>query len=129
MLDITTEGRPGQLAFQNGDKAPGIFSAAEYERRLAGLRAIMGRIGLDAVVLTSMHGVHYHSGFLYCSFGRPYALVGDQTNATTVSAMIDGGQPWLRSHGDNLVYTDWKRNNYWRAVNTVSSCTNQSGRT
>lgn len=116
MLNITTEGRPGQLAFQNGDKAPGIFSAAEYERRLAGLRAIMGRIGLDAVVLTSMHGVHYHSGFLYCSFGRPYALVVDQTNATTVSAMIDGGQPWRRSHGDNLVYTDWRRDNYQRAV-------------
>lgn len=116
MLDTTTNSRPGMLSFKNGAKAPAIFSAAEYERRLSGLRAIMEERGLDAVVLTSMHGVHYHSGFLYCSFGRPYALVVDQGNDTTVSAMIDGGQPWRRSHGENLVYTDWRRDNYQRAV-------------
>ncbi|MGB0505703.1 MAG: aminopeptidase P family protein [Pikeienuella sp.] len=114
MLDSTT--RPGQLAFHNGDKAPSIFSAAEYERRLANLRAIMVAQDLDAVVLTSMHGVHYHSGFLYCAFGRPYACVVDQNTSTTVSAMIDAGQPWRRSHAENLVYTDWKRDNYETAV-------------
>lgn len=27
---------------------------------------------LDAVILTSMHGIAYYAGFLYCSFGRPY---------------------------------------------------------
>ncbi|MEO1610970.1 MAG: aminopeptidase P family protein [Pseudomonadota bacterium] len=121
------EGRPGQLTFRNGDKAPAIFSADEYERRLAGLRAIMAKRELDAVVLTSMHGVHYHSGFLYCAFGRPYALVVDQTRATTVSAMIDGGQPWRRSQGDNLVYTDWRRDNYQRAVASMIGAAKRVG--
>jgi creatinase len=37
----------------------------------------------------------------------------------TLSANIDGGQPWRRCYGENLIYTDWKRNNYWRAVKSV----------
>ncbi|MEL7466209.1 MAG: aminopeptidase P family protein [Pseudomonadota bacterium] len=127
MLDTINQGRAGQLTFHNGDKAPAIFSAAEYERRLTGLRAIMAERGLDAVVLTSMHEVHYHSGFLYCAFGRPYALVVDQTSATTVSAMIDGGQPWRRSHGENLVYTDWRRDNYQRAVASLAGSAKRVG--
>lgn len=46
------------------------FADAEYEARLAGLRAAMRAQGVDAVVLTSMHNVAYYSGFLYCAFGR-----------------------------------------------------------
>jgi creatinase len=34
----------------------------------------------------------------------------------TISANIDGGQPWRRSFGDNLIYTDWQRGNYFRAI-------------
>ena len=75
--------------------------------------------GLRAVLLTSMHNVAYYSGFLYCSFGRPYACIVTETGCTTISANIDLGQPWRRSYGDNLIYTDWKRDNYWRAVNHV----------
>ena len=51
---------------------------------------------LDAIVLTSMHNVAYYSGFLYCSFGRPYAAVVTATDCITVSAGIDAGQPWRR---------------------------------
>ena len=29
---------------------------------------------------------------------------------------IDYGQPWRRTFGDNIVYTDWKRDNYYYAV-------------
>ena len=75
--------------------------------------------GLRAVLLTSMHNVAYYSGFLYCSFGRPYACIVTATGCTTISANIDLGQPWRRSYGDNLIYTDWKRDNYWRAVSRV----------
>jgi creatinase len=39
-----------------------------------------------------------------------------QDGATSISANIDGGQPWRRTCGDNLVYTDWQRDNYFRAV-------------
>ena len=64
--------------------------------RLAGLRDIMEMHDLDAVVLTSMHNVAYYSGFLYCSFGRPYACVVTKTECVTISAGIDAGQPWRR---------------------------------
>ena len=113
--------RPDFFTFHNGDKAPLPFSRAEYDRRLAGLRAIMAAQGIDAALLTSMHGVAYYSGFLYCAFGRPYACVVTQDRAVTVSANIDGGQPWRRSADENVVYTDWQRDNYWRAVRDVIS--------
>ncbi len=113
------EDRPDFHPVRNGEKAPLPFAADEYEARLAGLRAIMDGKGLDACVLTSMHNVAYFSGFLYCSFGRPYGLVVTRTDSVAVSAGIDAGQPWRRCHGDSLTYTDWKRDNFWRAVASV----------
>lgn len=111
--------RPEHYRFHNGTKAVLPFGADEYEARLAGLRDIMESHELDAVVLTSMHNVAYYSGFLYCSFGRPYACVVTKTECVTVSAGIDAGQPWRRSHGDNITYTDWKRDNFWRVVTGI----------
>ncbi|MCB1386268.1 MAG: M24 family metallopeptidase, partial [Nitratireductor sp.] len=55
-------------------------------------------------------------GFLYCYFGRKYGFLIDQDNATTISAGIDGGQPWRRSHGDNITYSDWRRDNFYAAI-------------
>lgn len=107
------------LQIQNGDKAVLPFSAEEYERRLTAIREMMERCALDAVLFTSMHNVAYASGFLYCSFGRPYACIVTHRSCTTVSANIDGGQPWRRSFGDNLVYTDWERGNFVRAVKSL----------
>lgn len=104
---------------ENGEKTPLPFSNAEYERRLKTLRGIMANRGIDAVLFTSMHNIAYYSGFLYCSFGRPYGCVVTADRCTTVSANIDAGQPWRRSFGDNVIYTDWERNNYWRAVKDV----------
>ena len=92
------------------------FAAAEYEDRLAGLRDLMELHGLDACLFTSMHNIAYYSGFLYCAFGRPYGLVVTLTQSITISAGIDAGQPWRRGHGDNITYTDWQRDNFWRAV-------------
>ena len=111
--------RPEQYRFHNGTKAVLPFGPDEYEDRLSGLRDIMEMHELDAVVLTSMHNVAYYSGFLYCSFGRPYACVVTKTECVTVSAGIDAGQPWRRSHGDNITYTDWKRDNFWRVVTGI----------
>lgn len=108
--------RPDFFVSHNGEKAPLIFSSGEYERRLKTLRSIMDEQGLEAVLLTSMHNIAYYSGFLYCSFGRPYGCVVTKDQCTTISANIDAGQPWRRSFGDNLIYTDWRRDNYWRAV-------------
>ncbi len=108
--------RPEFFRQHNGAKAALPFAPAEYEARLSGLRAIMASQGLEAVLLTSMQNVAYYSGFLYCSFGRPYACVVTADECVTLSAGIDAGQPWRRSVADNITYTDWARNNYWRAA-------------
>ncbi|WP_096784605.1 M24 family metallopeptidase [Rhodobacter sp. CZR27] len=112
--------RPENYRCHNGQKAALPFAVEEYEARLAGLRDLMELHALDAVVLTSMHNVAYYSGFLYCSFGRPYACVVTPTDCVTVSAGIDAGQPWRRSAGDNITYTDWQRDNFWRTVAGVT---------
>jgi creatinase len=113
------ENRPDVFVCENGDKAPLPFSDAEYARRLGALRAAMAAADVPAAVLTSMHNIAYHSGFLYCSFGRPYALVVTAEACTVVGANIDAGQPWRRSVGSAVIYTDWRRDNYWRAVNDL----------
>lgn len=112
--------RPEFYRYHNGAKAKLPFEDAEYEARLSGLRARMQESNVAAAVFTSMHNIAYYSGFLYCAFGRPYGLVVTDTQAVTISAGIDAGQPWRRSHGDNITYTDWQRDNYWRAIVSVA---------
>ena len=106
-------------SIENGAKVQPTFSAEEFERRVSKLRALMAEMDVDAVLFTSYHNINYYSDFLYTSFGRNYALVITQTSHTTVSANIDAGQPWRRSFGDNVVYTDWRRDNYLHAISTV----------
>ncbi len=113
--------RPEFSRVHNGGTKHALpFADDEYADRLAGLRDIMELHSLDAIVLTSMHNVAYYSGFLYCSFGRPYACVVTATACVTISAGIDAGQPWRRSIDDNITYTDWQRDNFWRAVVSVT---------
>ncbi|MGF1551791.1 MAG: aminopeptidase P family protein [Paracoccaceae bacterium] len=111
---------PDTLVYENGPAAPLPFAREEYETRLDGLRRIMASAGTDAVVLTSMHNVAYYSGFLYCAFGRPYALVVTESRAVVIAALIDAGQPGRRSAVEALTYTDWRRDNFWRAVAEVA---------
>jgi creatinase len=118
-MSTPSGGRPQTYKFHQGDRVL-PFEGAEYDARLAGLRKIMAEAGVEAAVFTSMHNIAYYSGFLYCSFGRSYALVVTPTDSVTISAGIDAGQPWRRCHGDNLTYTDWQRGNYWRAILTVT---------
>lgn len=111
--------RPHFYKFHQGEKSL-PFAPAEYEARLSGLRAIMEKAGVEAVLFTSMQNIAYYSGFLYCSFGRQYGLVVTPTDCVTISAGIDAGQPWRRSYGDAITYTDWDRSNYWCAVRSVT---------
>ena len=112
--------RPDMYRFHNGEKSPLPFEAAEYEARLEELRERMETAGATAAVFTSMHNIAYYSGFLYCAFGRPYGLVVTEEDCVTISAGIDAGQPWRRSFADNITYTDWQRDNFWRAVLSVT---------
>ncbi len=111
---------PRLVGWQNGEKATGTFSDAEMARRLTALRAHMARHDIDACLLTSYHNICYFADFLYCQFGRKYGLVVTQSDVTSVSAAIDGAQPWRRTFGDNLIYTDWRRDNYWHAVQKLT---------
>ncbi len=109
-------GRARTQIFHNGEKAHSPFSDAEMSRRATVMRDHMAEGRIDAVILTSYHGVNYFSGFTYCHFGRRYACVIQPDRLTTVSAGIDGGQPWRMTHGDNIAYTDWRRDNYFCAL-------------
>ncbi|WP_434054184.1 MAG: M24 family metallopeptidase [Roseibium sp.] len=110
----------------NGEKSFSPFSAVEMDRRQDNLRLLMADHRIDAVLMTSYHNICYYSGFLYCRFGRNYGLVVTQDKATTVAAGIDGGQPWRRTHGDTLIYTDWRRDNFFHAVQSLIGWPNAS---
>lgn len=108
--------RERRQSFRNGAKAAPTFSAAEMNRRQQALRGRMAEAKLDAVLLTSYHNINYFADFLYCSFGRRYGLVVTDKKAITISAGIDGGQPYRRTFGDNVAYTDWSKDNFLHAV-------------
>ncbi|MCA0870829.1 aminopeptidase P family protein [Seohaeicola saemankumensis] len=119
-MTASSTDRPEFYRFHNGEKARLPFADTEYQARIKGLRARMEEAGANAAVFTSMHNIAYYSGFLYCAFGRPYGLVVTESEAVTISAGIDAGQPWRRSFCDNITYTDWQRDNFWRAVKSVT---------
>ncbi|WP_298284064.1 aminopeptidase P family protein [Acidocella sp.] len=100
----------------NGEKVVPTFSPAEMTRRLNAIRAYMAAHNVDAALFTSYHNICYYSDFMFCYFGRRYGLLVDHKQSTSVSAGIDGGQPWRRTHGGNITYTDWQKDNYFHAV-------------
>ena len=100
----------------NGEKQQLTFSDAEFERRLSGLRRIMAEKNLDAVILTSYQGIKYYSDFLFTYFGRSYGMVVTADDTCTITANIDAGMPWRTSYGENIVYTDWNRDNFYYAL-------------
>jgi len=104
---------------KNGEKVKPTFSKEEMDRRNTNLRRIMEQKGIQAVLFTSYHNINYFSDYLYTAFGRNYGLVVTGDQHVTVSANIDGGMPWRRSYGDNLVYTDWQRDNFFYAIRQV----------
>lgn len=107
------------LTIQNGDRVTPTFSKDEMARRASRLRAVMVGEKLDGVLFTSIHNINYYGDFLYCSFGRPYGMAVTADVITSISANIDGGQPGRRTVGGNLVFTDWRRDNFFRAVQSL----------
>ena len=111
--------RPDFFELKNGEKVKLPFTDKEYKNRLSKLRTVMSNQGIDMTILTSMHNIAYYTGFIYCSFGRPYGCVVTQKKIVTISANIDASQPWRRSNCDNVIYTDWKRDNFLRAIVSI----------
>ena len=111
--------RPDFFSLKNGDKVKLAFTDQEYKRRLDKLRNVMSNKNLDAIILTSMHNIAYYTGFIYCSFGRFYGCVITKNKITTISANIDASQPWRRSICDSVIYTDWKRDNFLKAIVSI----------
>ena len=114
------------LRIRNGEKVQGTFSRAEMERRVGNLRRHMADNDIDSVVLTSYHNINYFNDFVYCAFGRPYGLIVTQDKHISVTANIDGAQPWRRSFDDNVIYTDWQKDNYFFAIKDELSGQNLS---
>ena len=67
--------RPDFFELKNGSKLKLPFSQTEYQNRLDKLRANISKNNLDMIILTSMHNIAYYTGFIYCSFGRPYGCI------------------------------------------------------
>ena len=111
--------RPDFFELKNGRKVKLPFSDQEYKNRLNKIRETMFKKKVDMVILTSMHNIAYYTGFIYCSFGRPYGCVITEKKIVTISANIDASQPWRRSNCDNVIYTDWKRDNFLRAIVSI----------
>ena len=108
--------QPKTLNLENGEKLPSIFSSEEMQSRLSRLREQMEKEGIEGVLFTSFHNINYFDHFVYTAFGRNYGLAVTLKRICSITANIDGGQPWRRGVGDNLVYTDWKRDNFFVAV-------------
>ena len=111
--------RPDFFELKNGEKVKLPFSNQEYQNRVAKLRKNMSDKKLDMILLTSMHNIAYYTGFIYCSFGRPYGCLITEKKVVTISANIDASQPWRRSYCDNIIYTDWKRDNFLKAMVSI----------
>ena len=104
------------VTWHNGEKGWSPFSEGEMRRRQDSVRAHMAEHKIDACLFTSYHNICWLSGFLYCYFGRKYGLVLTQDGAMVIAAAIDGGQPWRRAAADTVTYTDWRKDNYFHAV-------------
>ncbi len=111
--------RPDFFSLKNGEKAKLPFSKKEYDHRINRLRKVMDKNNLEMIILTSMHNIAYYTGFIYCSFGRPYGCIITDNKVCTISANIDASQPWRRSHCDNVIYTDWKRDNFLKGLVSI----------
>jgi len=111
--------RPDFFSLENGTKSKLPFSKKEYQERLKKLRDVMNSNNLDMIILTSMHNIAYYTGFIYCSFGRSYGCVITEKKIVTISANIDAGQPWRHSFSENIIYTDWKKDNFLRAIVSI----------
>ena len=82
--------RPDFFELKNGEKVKLPFTKTEYDRRVNNLRSVMDKNNLDMIIITSMHKIAYYTGFIYCSFGRPYGCIITKKKIITILANMGG---------------------------------------
>ncbi len=102
----------------------GVFSENEMNRRLSNTHQIMEQDHIDYALFTSYHNICYLTQFVYCKFGRKYALIVDRNNESEtnlIASNIDGGYPFRKSpkHCKVSLYTDWNKDNYHFAIHKI----------
>jgi hypothetical protein len=109
------------MEWHNGDKDYSPFSDAEMTTPPAGRAPLDGgqRCRCGAVHVAIIASTTIPAGSTALSVANT-AWSSPRTMATTISAGIDGGQPWRRSFGGNVTYTDWRRDNFYRAVRQLT---------
>ncbi len=107
--------------WHDGAKALLPFTGAEIARRQAAVRDWLDRNDAEAALFTAPACIGYFSGWLHRPMGRRGGLVLTATSATTIAPAIDGGEPWRQSHGPSLTYTDWRRDNFYRALRHLTA--------
>ena len=63
-----------------------------------------------------MGGLKFYN---FCSKDTVKFKVITKNKIATISANIDTSQPWRRSICDNVIYTDWKEDNYLKAIVSI----------
>ena len=81
--------RPDFFTLKNGEKVKLPFSPNEYQDRVVKLRKVMSENDIEMIILTSMHNIAYYTGFIYCSFGRPYGCVVTQNKIISFPISIN----------------------------------------
>ncbi len=109
------------LEWHNGAKGYAPFSDLEMDRRQTAMRDWMDISEVDAALFTSPQCILYFAGWMHRPFGRKYGMVLTRAAGTTISAGVDGGQAWRHSYGPNVTYTDWRRDNFYRAVRQLTA--------
>lgn len=108
------------MEWHNGEKLLPPFSDQEMARRQDDVRRWMATHDVDAALFTSSQGIAYYSGWFYDGFGRKCGMVVSPTATTTISSVVDGGQPWRQGFHANISYTDWRRDNFFCALRQLT---------
>ena len=87
-----------------------VWTVAEMQRRLDGLRALMDEKGLDAVILTSIHNVLYYTGWYCPPVGRLHSAVIPRKGepALIVSTIEDLRPIYCCYYSDVRHFHDWE---------------------
>lgn len=108
------------MEWHNGEKPRFPFSDHEMGRRQDAVRQWMTANDVDAALFTSSQSIAYYSGWFYSGTLQKCGMVVSPTAATTISAAIDGGQPWRQGFYDNISYTEWRRDNFFYALRQLT---------